>query len=137
MHQGTGVILDKPYFENHTYVDVAPLTGDIRTHFHGWLREIMTSLAPPHLILDLRASPELILTRISSRGREMEKTLTLSWFEQLARAHEQSLPFFPDAPILKIDSNANDFLGNPQDFEKLIRSIESSLLQAATDPHTR
>lgn len=126
VQNGEGVILDKPYFENHTYVATAPLSTDEATSCHDLLSRITQEFTAPQLIIDITASPDLSLSRIQSRGRPEEFALSAEWFTKWAQEHNNSQLYWPSAPILRVSADLHDFLSQ-QEFKKLVKKIEGML----------
>jgi len=77
-----------------------------------WFKWITSNLdVNVDLIIYLRTSPEVVHQRISNRARKEEKTVPLSYLQDLHKIHEdwlhnQTTHFVP-APVIEIDANAD------------------------------
>ena len=74
-------------------------------------------LPPPDLVVYLRASVPTLMKRISSRGRDYERTITPDYLEGLNNLYEQWIENFTLCPVLAVPADdlgldrARDHLG--------------------------
>ena len=88
----------------------------------GWLElEVMT----PDVVVYLQASPETLMRRIARRGRPYEKDMDAGYIKQLNEAYNHFFFHYVQAPLLVVNTNAIDFVKNPDDFEDLLNRIRS------------
>ena len=86
----------------------------------GWLElEVM----PPDVVVYLQAHPETLMRRIARRGRPYEKDMDANYIKQLNEAYNYFFFHYVQAPLLVVNTNAIDFVNNPDDFEDLMRRI--------------
>jgi deoxyadenosine/deoxycytidine kinase len=82
-------------------------------------------VAPPDLVIWLRASPQTLVSRIRQRGIAMEQGLSAAWLERLAQAYTDLFARYTAAPVLAVDTEYfNPGLRGP-DFETLLRRLGS------------
>lgn len=112
LRQGTGIILDKPFYENHTYVEAAPLSPEDKAHCHKLIEKLSERTSPPNLLLEMKASPRLIMQRISVRGWEVEASLNNEWFERFNAMHESEKHRWPLINTIEISADDKDFMKN-------------------------
>ena len=88
----------------------------------GWLElEIM----PPDVVVYLQANPDTLMRRIARRGRPYEKDMDANYIKQLNEAYNHFFFHYVQAPLLVVNTNAIDFVNNPDDFEDLLHRIRS------------
>jgi deoxyguanosine kinase len=88
----------------------------------GWLElEIMK----PDVVVYLQAHPDTLLERIGRRARPYEKEMERDYIRQLNEAYNHFFFHFIEAPLLVVNTNAIDFVNNPEDFEDLLKRILS------------
>jgi deoxyguanosine kinase len=88
----------------------------------GWLElEVM----PPDVVVYLQAHPDTLMRRIAKRGRPYEKDMDANYIRQLNEAYNHFFFHYVQAPLLVVNTNAIDFVNNPDDFEDLLNRIRS------------
>lgn len=117
----SGVVLDKPFYENYTYVQIAPMTNPEKVQCNELLDNLSVSVDPPDLLIDIKARASLILCRIAMRGRVVESALTYNWFEQFSVAHEELRYKWPSINTIELSAERDDFI---TDISKLPRLAE-------------
>lgn len=79
----------------------------------------------PDLVVYLQASPDTLMERIARRGRPYEKDMEREYIRELNEAYNHFFFHYADVPLLVVNTNAIDFVNHPEDFEDLLRRIES------------
>ena len=88
----------------------------------GWLElEVMK----PDVVVYLQASPDTLMERIGRRGRSFERDMERDYLKQLNEAYNHFFFHYVDAPLLVVNTNAIDFVNDPEDFEDLLKRILS------------
>src|SRR5215831_6553086 len=88
----------------------------------GWLElEVMT----PDVVVYLQAHSDVLMRRIARRGRPYEKDMDPNYIKQLNEAYNHFFFHYVQAPLLVVNTNAIDFVNNPDDFEDLLTRIRS------------
>ncbi|MDR0419637.1 MAG: deoxynucleoside kinase [Prevotellaceae bacterium] len=91
------------------------------------LFELMNSLiAPPGLLIYLRASVPTLVKQIQKRGREYEKGIRLDYLKKLNEKYEKWIESY-NHPKLIVDIDQINFLENPQDISTVINMIEAEI----------
>jgi deoxyadenosine/deoxycytidine kinase len=88
----------------------------------GWLE---LQVLRPDVVVYLQAHPDTLMTRIARRGRTFEKDMERDYIRQLNEAYNHFFFHYVDAPLLVVNTNAIDFVNNPDDFEDLLNRILS------------
>ncbi len=88
----------------------------------GWLElEVMK----PDVVVYLQANPDVLMERIAKRGRTFEREMERDYIKQLNEAYNHFFFHYVEAPLLVVNTNAIDFVNNPDDFEDLLKRILS------------
>jgi deoxyguanosine kinase len=88
----------------------------------GWLE---LDVMKPDVVVYLQASPDTLMERIGRRGRVFEKDMERDYIRQLVEAYNYFFFHYTDVPLLVVNTNAIDFVNNPDDFEDLETRILS------------
>lgn len=88
---------------------------------------ISQALRPPDLIVYLRASVPVLMTRIKKRGRDYEKAMSEDYLTRLNVLYEAWARAFKRAPVLTIETDALDFVERPADLQKMIAAVKARL----------
>ena len=95
---------------------------------HSRLYPLLASGLPqPDLVVYLYADTDLLMQRIANRDRPFERSMPRDYIERLHGAYEEFFKTFDDAPLLRIDTNAMDFVGNPSHLQEMRDRIRSRL----------
>jgi len=111
------------YFMKSLVFASSTLKGDEYNLYRQIFYIIYSSIPKPDIFVYLHLNAERLLQNIEKRGREYEKTITI---EYLKRIQESYFNFFrqnPDNRYLIIDINGIDFVGNENDYKKVINTI--------------
>lgn len=86
----------------------------------GWLE---LDVMKPDVVVYLQASPDTLMSRIGRRARPFEKDMERDYIRQLNEAYNHYFFHYSEAPLLVVNTNAIDFVNNPEDFEDLLKRI--------------
>lgn len=124
--EGQGVVVDKPFFEEFTYIAMAGLTEEEVAECNALVGEMLQQVRPPDISLDLSIKTPQLAERIAGRGREFEGAVSQEWLETFRQTHEAELYRIEGINRLPIDAEALDFR-NPEDVETIIRMMQETL----------
>ncbi len=88
---------------------------------------VVDALPPPALLIYLRAPVEVLVERITRRGREMEAGITPDYLGLLDRYYDEWLADFNLCPVLTIRSDSLDFVHRSEDLDVVVRRIDDRL----------
>lgn len=92
------------------------------------LFELMESLiAPPDLIIYLRATVPTLVRNIQKRGREYEKSIRLDYLKSLNDRYENWISQYDRGKLLIIEVDDLDFSNNPADLGLIIDKINAEI----------
>lgn len=88
----------------------------------AWLE---LDVVKPDVAVYLQAHPETLMERISKRARPFEKDMDRDYIRQLNEAYNHFFFHYTETPLLVVDTNAIDFVNQPDDYEDLVKRILS------------
>ncbi|MGH7571753.1 MAG: deoxynucleoside kinase [Gemmatimonadota bacterium] len=89
---------------------------------------VMTQfLEPPDLLIYLRTSVPVLLDRIRSRGRGFERDIPAGYLERLNSYYENWITGFDLAPLLIVETDARNLVGERQELELVARQVQRKL----------
>jgi deoxyguanosine kinase len=80
----------------------------------------------PDLVILLQARPEMLRERIRTRGMPSERDISLEYLEEVVEAYRDYFFYYSDSPLLVVDATEIDFVRSREDFEDLLREIQST-----------
>jgi deoxyadenosine/deoxycytidine kinase len=90
-------------------------------------RQVYAQLKPqapvPDLVIYLQATPETLVERVRRRGLAYERTIPDDYLVQLAEAYARFFYQYDAAPVLTVNSENLNFVGQPADFDLLLSRI--------------
>lgn len=97
IERGTSAVQDRTIYEDvEIFAPVLHRRGAMDTRDYENYREVFQNmisfLKPPDLVLYLRCSPDVAMTRIGDRGRDCEKTIPRDFIVELHEAYEDWVP---------------------------------------------
>lgn len=87
---------------------------------------MMSMVAPPDLLVYLKASVPHLVARIQQRGRGYEQSMSLDYLSGLNRHYEEWIANYKGR-LLIVDSDALDFEHRPEDLEFITDKIDAEL----------
>lgn len=84
-------------------------------------------IAPPHLLIYLKASVPTLVDQIQKRGRDYEHTIRIDYLEQLNSRYNNWINNYNLGKLLIIDADKVDFVANPKDLRGIINNIDSHI----------
>jgi deoxyguanosine kinase len=87
---------------------------------------LIGSKAPkPDLVIFLQASTDVLLERVSKRGRNYEAFMDPDYLDSVNKAFNNFFFYYSDTPLLVINTNEIDFVEKKCDLEELINKVNS------------
>ncbi len=86
----------------------------------GWLE---LDVVKPDIVVYLQANPDTLMERIARRNRPFEKDMEREYIARLNDAYNHYFFHYTDTPLLVVNTNAIDFVNEPDDYEDLVRRI--------------
>jgi deoxyadenosine/deoxycytidine kinase len=126
------VIQDRSVYEDaEIFACNLYLQGAINKRDYGLYQDLyqvlIEFLPPPDLVIYLKASVETLLTRIASRGRDYERSISLDYLAQLNKLYETWVSSFNLCPLLTVPCDNLDFVSKPGHLSLIIKKVNDML----------
>jgi deoxyguanosine kinase len=122
-------------FEKDALFAKLNLGGDELEMYYRVQEALAAQVIQPDLVVYLRASTDTLMKRIAMRDRPYERAMERAYIDQLNQCYEEYfLGTSHTAPVLVIESNEMDFVGNPADFQIITNRIREALHLAPFQP---
>jgi len=114
----TSAIQDRSVYEDaEIFAHNLFLQGHIRPRDYQTYRELYQTLIeflpPPDLVIYLRASVPTLVSRISNRGRDYERTIPADYLASLNHLYESWIVKFTLCPVLAVPADDLDYVAHP------------------------
>ena len=130
LKQGTHLIADYTFGKDALFAGIN-LSGDELIVYYQVHEALAEKIPVPNLVVYLRARTDVLMQRIASRDRTYERNMERAYIDQLNHAYDD---FFGEsyrgAPILVIDTNALNYVADPEDLKIVEQRIRQALKQA-------
>lgn len=128
----TSVVQDRSVYEDaEIFAQNLYLQGHIQRRDYQTYRELyettMQFLPPPDLVVYLRASVPTLMSRISSRGRDYEQTISPAYLQGLNNLYEQWIENFILCPVLAVPADDLDYVSHPGHLRLITQKVEDKL----------
>lgn len=130
--KGNNVIQDRTIYEDaHIF---APnlhhmglmTTRDFENYFS--LFSLMEGLiAPPDLLIYLKASVPTLVQQIQNRGREYEESIRLDYLKKLNERYDAFVKGYTKGKVITVDVDNNRFHEDQEDLGEIIRKIDAEV----------
>ena len=117
---------DAEIFARNLYKQKAIDRRDWET-YHELYTVASRALAPPHLMIYLRAPVRTLKQRIARRGRAMEKDLPTPYLKRLNDLYEDWFSRYDLSPVMTLESDRLDYLTDLVDRLEVFKKIERYL----------
>ena len=88
---------------------------------------ICSQVAPPDLLIYLKASLPVLVRQIEKRGRGYEENLRLDYLKRLNEYYEEWIANYKEGPLLVIKVDEVNFADEPEDLGKVISRVDAEL----------
>lgn len=125
-------IADRSIYEDaHIFARALRHLGDLSERDHRSYRSVfdlvVSHLPRPDLLLYLHAPVPVLMERIRSRGRAMERSITTEYLSLLDGFYEEWLHSFDLCPVLTIQTEDLDFVHTPRHLDTVVGRIQDRL----------
>lgn len=126
------VIQDRTIFEDaHIFAPNLHAMGLMTSRdFENYqsLFELMNEfVAPPDLMIYLRASIPTLVNQIQKRGRAYEETIRLDYLKRLNERYEAWIDTYDKGNLLIVEVDDNNFSEDKEDLGKIINMIDAEI----------
>ena len=125
-------ILDRSIYEDfHIFTRALHHMGNMAERDYLSYRRlfelVVDSLPRPDLLIYLKALPNVLVSRIRRRARNIETGITPDYISLLDSFYDEWLNAFDLCPVLTIRSDDLDFVHRPQHLETVVQRIQDKL----------
>jgi deoxyadenosine/deoxycytidine kinase len=96
-------------------------------NYSSFFLTLKNLVAPPDLLIYLRASVPTLVGQIQKRGREYEDNIRLDYLKRLNEYYNSWIESYKDGPLLIIDIDKTNFADNPKDLSKVIEQVNAQV----------
>lgn len=96
-------------------------------NYMSLFNSMMPFVAPPDLLIYLRADIPKLVHQIEKRGRDFENTIRIDYLKNLNQHYEEWISDYDKGNLLIIDVNHLDFVENMDDFSEIIHKVDREL----------
>lgn len=124
--QDRSVYEDADIFAHNLYLQGSIGERDYATYqdLYAVLRDF---LPPPNLVIYLKASIPTLRSRIATRGRDYEKSISAEYLGQLNTLYDNWVSDFSLCPLLTIPCDNLDFVSKPRHLALIIEKVKQIL----------
>lgn len=101
---------------------------DIETYM-GIFRLVTNLIPKPDLLIYLKASVPTLTSQIRKRGREYEMNIDEAYLNRLNTKYNEWIDTIYEGPILVVDKDHEDFVEDPQVFERICAELDKLDIQ--------
>jgi len=113
------------------YLNLAGDELEMYERVHNVLAE---KIPMPDLIVYLRADVDTLMDRIATRDRPYERAMSREYIADLRRAYERFFSDYYDAPVLVIDTDDLNWVGDPQALAYVVGRVRLALEDGFEQP---
>jgi deoxyadenosine/deoxycytidine kinase len=124
--QDRSVYEDAEIFAQNLYLQGHIQHRDYQT-YRDMYETMMRFLPPPDLVIYLRASVPTLMNRISSRGRDYERTIASDYLQGLNNLYEAWIDNFTLCPVLAVPADDLDYVSHPGHLRLIIQKVDEKL----------
>lgn len=122
-------------FEKDSLFARINLIGDELDMYYKVQEALAEKIAPPDLVVYLRANTDTLMKRIAMRDRPYERQMDRAYIDLLNRTYDDYYIYSPhNTQVLPIETDDLDFVNRPQDLEFINNRIREELRMAPYQP---
>lgn len=126
------VIQDRTIYED-AYIfapnlcEMGLMTSRDFDNYSSFFQNLKTMVAPPDLLIYLKASIPKLVDQIQKRGREYEENIRLDYLKKLNEFYNKWIEQYNDGPLLIIEVDQMDFTSKEEDFAEVVKRIDAHI----------
>jgi deoxyadenosine/deoxycytidine kinase len=125
--QDRSVYEDAEIFAHNLFLQKAINQRDYAT-YQELYQVLVEFLPPPDLVIYLRASVSTLVSRISKRNREYERTISPDYLSDLNQLYEKWVAHFDLCPVLTVPCDNLDYVAKPQHLSLIAEKVRDILV---------
>ncbi|MEZ5015580.1 MAG: deoxynucleoside kinase [Flavipsychrobacter sp.] len=96
-------------------------------NYSSFFNTLSNMVAPPDLLIYIKASIPKLVDQIQKRGREYEENIRLDYLKRLSRLYDKWVDSYDSGKLLIVDIDNVDFEENEEDFAEIIARIDAQI----------
>lgn len=96
-------------------------------NYTNLFNSISSMMAPPDLLIYLKATIPTLVSQIQKRGRDYEDNLRLDYLRRLNEFYEEWIGNYKEGKLLVIDVDKNKFGENAEDLGEVINKVSAEI----------
>jgi len=96
-------------------------------NYTNLFNSISSMLAPPDLLIYLKATIPTLVSQIQKRGRDYEDNLRLDYLRRLNEFYEEWISGYKEGKLLVINVDKNKFAENAEDLGEVINKVSAEI----------
>lgn len=125
--QDRSVYEDAEIFAHNLFLQRAINQRDYAT-YQELYQVLVEFLPPPDLVIYLRASVSTLVSRISKRNRDYERTISPDYLADLNQLYEDWVDHFDLCPVLTVPCDNLDYVAKPQHLSLIAEKVRDILV---------
>jgi len=125
--QDRSVYEDAEIFAHNLFLQKAINQRDYAT-YQELYQVLVEFLPPPDLVIYLRASVSTLVSRISKRNRDYERTISPDYLADLNQLYEDWVDHFDLCPVLTVPCDNLDYVAKPQHLSLIAEKVRDILV---------
>jgi deoxyadenosine/deoxycytidine kinase len=125
--QDRSVYEDAEIFAHNLFLQKAINQRDYAT-YQELYQVLVEFLPPPDLVIYLRASVSTLISRISKRNRDYERTISPDYLADLNQLYEDWVAHFDLCPVLTVPCDNLDYVAKPQHLSLIADKVKDILV---------
>lgn len=125
--QDRSVYEDAGVFAENLYRQGLISERDYRS-YRGLYEVLIEFLAPPDLVVYLRATVPTLVHRIANRARPYERTIAPEYLDQLNGLYEEWISGFSLCPVLTVPADEINYVAHPRHLDLIVCKVEDKLM---------
>jgi deoxyadenosine/deoxycytidine kinase len=127
------VVQDRTIYEDaHIFARNLHLSGYLSerdyANYHAIYDSITQTIAPPDLLIYLKADVPKLLQQIEKRGRDYEASIPEAYLGNLNDLYHDWVGNYQHGPIITFNMNDIDFVASKNDFQGILQTIDNERL---------
>lgn len=132
LQRTTSIVQDRSLYEDaevfarNLYLQNTLSEKEWQTYYDLY-KTIARVIAPPNLLVYLKATPTILLKRIALRGRDYERSISEAYITQLNTRYDEWIADFKMCPILTIETDSLDYVLYEEHLDQIYQKISQKL----------
>lgn len=129
LESGRNLITDYTFAKDALFARIN-LQGDELDMYYNVHDALAEKIPLPELVVYLSADTKVLMERIAMRDRPYERNMEIEYIGTLNDAYEDFFDnYFQGVPVLRVDTNALNFISNPEHLSVVEQQIRTRLAE--------